>query len=266
MSIIKPAFLGIVEGITEFLPVSSTGHLIFFADVLGFEGSSEKTFEVVIQLGAILSVCVLYFTRLWNVLRGMARRDPAAWRFAMAVILAFIPAAILGVLMHDFIKEVLFSPLIVAISLILGGVAMMAAEKLYRLPPSVHAVEDFSPLLALKIGLFQCLALIPGVSRSGATIIGALLMGVERRTAAEFSFFLAIPVMFGATAYDLWDGRAAITGDSLQTIAIGFVTSFIVAWLVIKWFVGFVSTRSFMPFAWYRIAAGIVMLGWIFFS
>lgn len=258
-------FLGAVEGLTEFLPVSSTGHLIFFADLLGFEATEDKVFEIVIQTGAILAVCLLYFGRLWKVLLGMAAGDRAAWRFAVAVGLAFLPAAAAGVLLHDFIKDVLFSPFVVALSLIAGGFAMLAAERFYTPLPSVHEVEDFSPALALKIGCAQCLALVPGVSRSGATIIGALLMGVERKAAAEFSFFLAIPTIAGATVYDLWKSRDALTPDGMSAMALGFAAAFAVAWLVIRWFVGFVSTRGFAPFAWYRIAFGGVILGWLYF-
>lgn len=256
------ALLGAIEGITEFLPVSSTGHLILAADMLGFE---DKTFEVVIQLGAILAICVLYFQKLFGVARGILVGDKQALRFTIAVLIAFFPAVLLGLLFHDFIKEVLFSPLVVAISLIVGGFVMLAAELLYKRPPVVHAVEDISPLLAVKIGLAQCVAMIPGVSRSGATIIGALLMGVDRKTAAEFSFFLAIPTMFGASALDLWKGRDALTSGGLTGIAIGFVVAFIVALIVVKWFIGFISKHNFVPFAIYRIVFGAVILGWTYF-
>lgn len=259
---IDAILLGVVEGVTEFLPVSSTGHLILAADLLQFKDPSN-TFEIVIQLGAILAVCVIYFSRLWNVLRGVLRGDKGAWRFAIAVVLAFLPSAFLGVLFHDFIKQVLFSPVVVAISLIVGGIIILVAEKIYKPAATVNAVEDFSPILALKIGIAQCCALIPGVSRSGATIIGALLLGVERKVAAEFSFFLAIPTMMGATVFDLYKNRDVLDASSLNTIAIGFVTSFIVAMLVIRWFVGFVSTHGFTPFAWYRIVFGTVILVWL---
>jgi undecaprenyl-diphosphatase len=256
------ALLGAIEGITEFLPISSTGHLILAGDILGFD---DKTFEVVIQLGAILAICVLYFYKLFSVARGILTGDKNALRFTAAVLIAFFPAVAIGLLLHDFIKEVLFSPLVVAISLIVGGLIMFAAERFYKRPATVHAVEEISPLLALKIGIAQCVAMIPGVSRSGATIIGALLMGVERRTAAEFSFFLAIPTMFGASALDLWKARDTLTGNGLTGIAIGFVTAFIVAVIVVKWFVGFISRHDFVPFAIYRIVFGIVILGWLYF-
>ncbi len=255
--------LGTIEGITEFLPISSTGHLIFFADLLNFNETPGNVFEVVIQLGAILAVCVLYFQRLWQVVRGGLQGNAAAWRFMMAVVLAFLPAAIAGFFLHDFIKEVLFSPLVVAASLIIGGLVILAAEHWHRAPAKFHAIEDFTPVLAIKIGLAQCLAMIPGVSRSGATIIGGVLMGVERKAAAEFSFFLAIPTMLGAASFDLWKAQAALTSDALLTILVGSVTAFIVAWLVIRWFVEFVSTHGFAPFAWYRIVFGCIILGWL---
>lgn len=265
LTALQAAFLGAIEGLTEFLPVSSTGHLILFADLVKFNIPSASVFEIVIQLGAILAVCVVYFEKLFGVLKGVATGKPPSLHFAAAVTIAFLPAALAGVLLHDFIKTVLFSPHIVAISLILGGVVMIAIER--RKPPSsVKAIEDFTPALSLKIGLAQCLALIPGVSRSGATIIGALLMGVERKTAAEFSFFLAIPTMVGATTYDLWKNHSTLSANDMMTILIGFITAFIVAWFVIRWFIGFVSTKDFMPFAWYRIIFGIIILVWLHYS
>ena len=255
--------LGAVEGLTEFLPISSTGHLILVADLLNFESTSDSVFEVVIQLGAILAVCVMYFQRLWQVVQGGVRGNAAAWRFILAVALAFLPAVIAGVFLHDFIKQVLFSPLVVAVSLISGGLVILAAERWHRAPAKFHNIEDFTPRLAIQIGLAQCLAMIPGVSRSGATIIGGVLMGVERKTAAEFSFFLAIPTMLGAASYDLWKAQAELTPDIMLTMLIGSITAFIVAWLVIRWFVTFVSTHGFTPFAWYRIVFGCVILAWL---
>lgn len=260
------AFLGAIEGLTEFIPVSSTGHLILFGDLLNFNDESGKIFEVVIQLGAILAVCVLYFQKLFGVARGTLTGDKSSLRFTIAVVLAFIPAVILGVLLHDFIKTYLFSPYVVAVSLIVGGVIMYAVEHFYKKPATVHATEDFTPVLALKIGFMQCLAMIPGVSRSGATIVGALLMGVDRKAATEFSFFLAIPTMAGAAAYDLYKGHAGLTQNAMVMIAVGFVCAFIVAMAVIRWFVGFVSTHGFKPFAIYRIVFGLVILGWLYFN
>jgi undecaprenyl-diphosphatase len=250
--------LGLVEGLTEFIPVSSTGHLILLVDLLGFQGPPGKVFEVVIQLGAILAVCVVYFARLWRVLVGLGS-DPGARRFAAAVVLAFLPAAVIGVFAHGFIKSVLFSPWVVSASLILGGLAILAIEARQR-PATVHRVEDFSAVLALKIGFFQVIAMIPGVSRSGATILGALLMGVDRRAAAEFSFFLAIPTMLGAATYDLYKNRADLTFDGGALIAVGFVVAFLAALAVVRVVVDFISRHGFAPFAWYRIAIGTVML------
>lgn len=256
---LQAVLMGIVEGITEFLPISSTGHLILFSDMIGFKDTSGHAFEVVIQLGAILAICWLYFSKLFEVLQGIFKRDKASWRFAVSILLAFLPSAILGVLLHDFIKNVLFSPFIVAIALIVGGIAILAVE--YSKPVAkVENVDDLSPVLSLKIGIIQCLSLIPGVSRSGATIIGALLMGVGRKAAAEFSFFLAIPTMMGAAAYDLYKNVDKLSGDDLSLILIGFVTSFIVALLVVRWFIGFIAKHGFSLFAWYRIGLGVIVL------
>jgi undecaprenyl-diphosphatase len=257
-TLLSAAFLGLVEGLTEFIPVSSTGHLILLVDLLGFQGPPGKVFEVVIQLGAILAVCLLYFRRLWKVLLGLPS-DPAARRFAAAVILAFLPAAVIGVLLHDFIKSVLFSPWVVSASLIVGGLAIIAIEARPR-PVTVMRVEDFSPWLALKIGFCQVLAMVPGVSRSGATILGALLLGVDRRAAAEFSFFLAIPTMLGAAVYDLYKNRGLLTLDGSAVIAVGFIAAFFAAAAVVRVLIAIVSRRGFAPFGWYRIAIGTVML------
>jgi undecaprenyl-diphosphatase len=257
-NLLAAALLGLVEGLTEFIPVSSTGHLILLVDLLGFKGPPGKVFEVVIQLGAILAVCIVYFGRLWRVLIGLPF-DAGARRFAAAVLLAFLPAAIIGALAHGFIKSVLFSPWVVSTSLILGGLAILAIEARPR-PATVDRVEDFSPWLALRIGFFQVLAMVPGVSRSGATILGALLLGVERRAAAEFSFFLAIPTMLGAAVYDLYKNRQDLTFDGGALIAIGFVVAFLAALAVVRVVVDFVSRRGFSPFGWYRIAIGTIML------
>jgi undecaprenyl-diphosphatase len=257
-TLLAAAFLGLVDGLTEFIPVSSTGHLILLVDLIGFRGPPGKVFEVVIQLGAILAVCLLYFARLWRVLIGLGS-DPGARRFAAAVILAFLPAAVVGVLAHGFIKSVLFSPWVVSASLILGGLAILAIEARPR-PATVVRVEDFPPALALRIGVFQVLAMIPGVSRSGATILGALLLGVERRAAAEFSFFLAIPTMLGAATWDLYKNRHDLAFDGGVVIAVGFVVAFLAAMAVVRLVVDFVSRNGFAPFGWYRIALGTAML------
>ncbi|MBI1207904.1 MAG: undecaprenyl-diphosphate phosphatase [Azospirillum sp.] len=255
---LEAAVLGLVEGITEFLPVSSTGHLILFDELLGFVGPPGKVFEVVIQLGAILAVCVVYFDRLLRVTLGLGR-DPGARRFALSVILAFLPAAFAGVLLHGIIKSVLFNPTVVCLALVVGGIAILAVERLVP-EPRHHEIEDFSAILALKIGVCQCLALVPGVSRSGATIIGALLMGVDRRAAAEFSFFLAIPTMLGATVYDMYKNWSTMTGIGTLLIAVGFVVAFLSAIVVVRGFIDFVGRYGFAPFAWYRIVLGLGML------
>ena len=255
---LQVVLLGVLEGLTEFIPVSSTGHLILMEAVLGFEGPPGRVFEIAIQLGAILAVVVLYFSRLFAVLLGLPR-DPASRHFAIAVGLAFLPAALVGVLAHGYIKSVLFSPWVVAVSLIVGGVAILLIERA-RPVARIHAVEQLPFGRALAIGAVQCLAMIPGVSRSGATIMGALLLGVDRRTAAEFSFFLAIPTMIGATVYDLYKNRAVLTLDAGLVIGLGFVAAFIAAMLVVRALVGFVSRHGFAPFAWYRIALGMLAL------
>lgn len=259
---LQAVFLGIVEGLTEFLPVSSTGHLILMGDVLGFNGPSDKVFDVVIQLGAILAVCVVYFQRLWGVALGLTR-SAASWRFVMAVVVAFIPAAILGAGLHGIIKGVLFNSTVVSIALIAGGFAILAVER-FAPRPRFAEIEGFTPSLSLKIGLFQCLALIPGVSRSGATILGAEMIGVDRRTAAEFTFFLAIPTMAGATVYDLYKSWGDLNLDAGVLIAIGFVTAFLSALVVVRGFVAFVGRYGLTPFAWYRIAVGAVALALLY--
>jgi undecaprenyl-diphosphatase len=257
--------LGIVEGLTEFLPVSSTGHLILASELMGYNAARWATFNVVIQLGAILAVVVLYWQTFWQVLIGLGARDPTSWRFVRNVLVAFIPSAILGLLLHSAIEMMLGEPKIVAVALIVGGIAILLIERFV----SVHSQSGVANLrlpTVVGIGLVQCLSMVPGVSRSGATIMGALLMGVERKTAAEFSFFLAIPTMVGATTLELikTDGGTLAGGSvSWFDIAIGFAVSFVVAIAVIKWFVGLVSRRGFAPFAWYRIVAGTAALIWL---
>lgn len=249
--------LGALEAATEFLPVSSTGHLILASSIMGFEGVGADVFKVAIQLGAVLAICVLYFTKLWGVLLGVMRKDPGAWRFMTAILIAFLPAAALGAGLHSFIKETLFNPWVVCVALIVGGFAILLAEK-FAPKPKVFAVEEMNWLTSLKVGACQCMALIPGVSRSGATILGGLLMGLERKVATEFSFFLAIPTMFGATVYDLYKNRDVLSFDDVTLIAIGFITAFVVALMVVRWVVGFVSKHGFAPFAYYRIVLGTV--------
>lgn len=257
--LVQVLVIGLVEGLTEFLPVSSTGHIILVSDLIGFAGPPGKVFEIAIQLGAILAVCLVYRERVLGTAAGLIRRDATAWRFAINLLVAVAPALVLGALLHDIIKEVLFSPLVVSIALIVGGVAILAIERL-RGPTRVASVDAMGPGLALRIGLAQCVAMIPGVSRSGATIMGALVFGLSRRAATEFSFFLAIPTMVAATAYDLWTARDQLTLDGLAVIAIGFVVAFLAAALVVRQLVGFVERHGFAPFAWYRMALGGAML------
>lgn len=260
ITLLEALLLGAVEGLTEFIPVSSTGHLILFGDLLGFQGPPGRVFEVVIQLGAILAVCWIYRGRLIDTAAGMLAGRDAAWRFALNILFGFLPAVVVGVLAHGFIKETLFNPYVVCTTLILGGLAILAIERLAP-APVVEEVDSFRFRLSLKIGLFQVLAMIPGVSRSGATIMGARLLGVGRAAATEFSFFLAIPTMLGATVYDLYKNHAGLTADGWLVIAAGFVAAFLAALLVVRRVIGFVSRHGFVPFAWYRIGLGTLMLG-----
>ncbi|MDB5682326.1 MAG: undecaprenyl-diphosphatase [Sphingomonas bacterium] len=253
--------LGIVEGLTEFIPVSSTGHLVLAGALLGLpEGSA--TFDIVIQLGAILAVVVVYRARFAGVIAGLTRADPAAIRFTRNVLLGFLPSALVGAVAYSAIRRMLEQPIIVAVALILGGIAILLIERMVR-TVTTREVETMGWRTALGIGVIQCLSMIPGVSRSGATIMGALMLGVERKTAAEYSFFLAIPTMCGATALALWKARDELGNSHLSEIAIGFVVSFLVALVVIRWFVGLVSRRGFAPFAWYRIIVGTIALVWL---
>ncbi|HEX2115267.1 MAG TPA: undecaprenyl-diphosphate phosphatase [Alphaproteobacteria bacterium] len=250
--------LGVVEGLTEFIPVSSTGHLILLVDLIGFKGPPGKVFEIVIQLGAILAVCWAYRAKLLGVAAGMFS-DPDDFLFVRSLLLAFVPAMVLGVLLHGFIKNVLFSPWVVVASLIVGGIVILIIER--NLPLARHhAPEKFPPTLAVFIGLCQAVAMIPGVSRSGATIMGALMLKVDRKTATEFSFFLAIPTMLAATVYDVYKNWSVLTVDSTSIIAVGFISAFICALLVVRRVIAFISRHGFVPFAWYRIALGLVML------
>jgi undecaprenyl-diphosphatase len=254
--------LGIVEGVTEFIPVSSTGHLILANALLGFDPAQWEVFNVVIQLGAILAVIVLYWRTFWAVLVGLTQGKAESWRFVRNVLVAFIPSAILGFLLHDRIEAMLGSAKIVAWALLIGGIAILVIE---RTAPKGHekGVADISLGKAIGVGLIQCLAMIPGVSRSGATILGGLSLGIERRTAAEFSFFLAIPTMLGATTLELVKNHDRLGPAGAGGIALGFVISFIVAIIVIKWFMAIVTKRGFAPFAWYRIAVGAAALVWL---
>lgn len=257
-SLWKAAVMGLVEGATEFIPVSSTGHLIVVADWLSFEGSLAAAFEVVIQLGAILAVLWLYRARFITSLGGW-RRDPSARQLLINLAIAFIPAAVVGVLAHDFITERLFNPTVVSISLVVGGFAILAIER-WHAPTTTQSIEDVTPMMALGVGLAQTLSLIPGVSRSGATIMGALALGASRVTATEFSFLLAVPVMLAATLYELVGNPGLLSPDYAPTFLVGFAVSFVSALVVVKAFLGFVSRYSFAVFAWYRIVVGALLL------
>ena len=255
--------LGIVEGLTEFIPVSSTGHLILASEIFGYDAETWKVFNIVIQLGAILAVVVQYWRTFWAVGRGLLRLDPMSIAFVRNVLLAFLPSAVLGLALKDQIDVMLGSPMVVGWALLVGGIAILAVER-WAKPGPASGVAQLPAKQALGVGLFQCISMIPGISRSGATIMGALAMGIERRTAAEFSFFLAIPTMIGATTLELWDNRAGLMAGSgpvgWSEIAVGFAVSFVVALAVIKVFVAYVSRAGFAPFAWYRIVVGIAAI------
>ncbi|HET8623435.1 MAG TPA: undecaprenyl-diphosphate phosphatase [Gemmatimonadales bacterium] len=256
----KAAILGLVEGATEFIPVSSTGHLIIAGNWLDFEGQRASVFEVFIQLGAILAIVWLYRARLARLLSSLAS-DPGSRRLVWGIGLAFLPAAVVGLVAHDAIKRYLFNPVSVAAALVAGGLAMLAIE--WRRPkPRIHSVDDVPPATALGIGLAQVLSLIPGVSRSGATIMGGYCLGLSRAAATEFSFFLAIPVMFAASGYDLLKNLSLLSAADVPVFATGFVVSFASALVGVRLFVGFVSRSTFVPFAVYRIAFGITLLLW----
>ena len=251
--------LGIVEGLTEFLPVSSTGHLILAGDLLGFNDERGKLFEIVIQTGAILAVCWEYRAKIGSVAAGLGS-DPAARRFVINLAIAFLPLAILGLLFHKTIKAHLFQPIPVALAFIVGALVILWAERREHVI-RVHSVDDMGWQDALKLGLAQAFALIPGTSRSGATIIGGLLFGLSRKAATEFSFFLAIPTLFAAGAYQLWKERHLLNGDDLGMWAVGFVSAFVSAFLCVRWLLRYISSHDFTAFAWYRIAFGLVVLG-----
>jgi len=257
-TLLQALLLGIVEGLTEFIPVSSTGHLILLIDLLGFRGPPGKVFEIVIQLGAILAVCWVYRWRLIEAVLGLAV-DPEDRLFARNILLGFLPAMVIGVLAHGFIKEVLFSPWVVSAALIIGGLIILVIERL-PLAARHETIEALPVRTALGVGLCQAVAMIPGVSRSGATIMGGLLLGIDRRTATEFSFFLAIPTMLAATVYDTYKNWSLLTLDGAGVIAVGFVAAFLAAMLVVRAAIAFISRHGFAPFAWYRIALGAIML------
>ena len=263
LDVIKAAILGVVEGLTEYIPVSSTGHLLLIEHFFGFDDEEfGKTFAVLIQFGAILALLSIYFTRLWRLATGMfTNRDDL--RFVIGVLIAFLPAAVIGALAGSFIKAVLFNPWIVSISLIIGGGVLIWVDRL-DLQPRYHDAQRFPLLTYLVIGICQCVAMIPGVSRSGATIVSAMLLGADKRSAAEFSFYLAMPTMAGAFAYDLFKNYGQMSGSNWLIVVVGFVTSFIAAYIVVKSFLDYVTSHGFALFAWWRIivgALGLVGLG-----
>lgn len=253
---LEAVFLGLVEGLTEFLPISSTGHILMLGHFMGFEGPPGRVFEIAIQLGAILAVVWLYREKLFSVALRLPR-DPSAQRFTLNLLVAFLPALVVGALAADAVDALLETPAVIAVTWVLGGIVILAVE---RMRHSVVApeVDDVRPWLALRIGLAQLAALVPGVSRSGATIMGALLFGASRKAATEFSFFLAIPTMVAATAYKLFQARNDLDADGLALIGVGFLVSFLSALAVVRILVAFVSRYGFAPFAWYRIVVGIV--------
>jgi undecaprenyl-diphosphatase len=268
--LLKAAIMGIVEGLTEFLPISSTGHLILAGSLLGMDDERGKVFDIAIQTGAIFAVIIVYWQKIRATLQALPT-EKKAQQFALNVLIAFIPAVILGLLFGKAIKAHLFTPVVVASTFIIGGFIILWAERLQHRSKSnvrIDSVDDMTPMDALKVGLVQCLAMIPGTSRSGATIIGGMLLGLSRRAATDFSFYLAIPTLIGAGAYSLYKERAILSMADLPMFLVGLVFSFISAWLCIRWLLRYISTHDFVPFAYYRIVFGFVVLlsawtGWV---
>jgi len=278
--LLKAALMGVVEGLTEFLPISSTGHLILAGALLGMDDDKAKVFDIAIQTGAIFAVILVYWKKIASTVVALPTQVPAR-RFALNVLIAFVPAVVLGLLFGKFIKSHLFTPTVVASSFIVGGFIilwvegrMKSAEQAPQLddtplqPPAlqgepsrcIETVEDMTPMDALKVGLVQCLAMIPGTSRSGATIIGGMLLGLSRKAATDFSFYLAIPTLIGAGAYSLYKERALLSLADAPVFAVGLVFSFISAWVCVRWLLRYIASHSFVPFAWYRIGFGCVVL------
>jgi undecaprenyl-diphosphatase len=276
MLLLKAAVMGIVEGLTEFLPISSTGHLILAGALLGFDDDKAKVFDIAIQTGAIFAVVLVFWEKIRSTVMALPSQRMAR-RFAVNVLIAFLPAVVLGLLFGKAIKAHLFIPTVVASTFILGGLVILWVERWGRAPlhvghPDDHVrivnVESMSPLDALKVGLVQCLAMVPGTSRSGATIIGGMMLGLSRKAATEFSFYLAIPTLIGAGVYSLYKERALLSVNDIPLFAVGLLFSFISAWLCVRWLLRYISTHNFLPFAWYRIAFGAIVLitsyqGWI---
>ncbi|WP_287951673.1 undecaprenyl-diphosphate phosphatase [Diaphorobacter sp.] len=257
--LLKAAIMGVVEGLTEFLPISSTGHLILAGSLLGFDDAKAKVFDIAIQTGAIFAVILVYWQRIRATLVALPTERQAR-RFALNVLIGFLPAVLLGLLLGKAIKAHLFTPVVVASTFILGGFVILWAERRQQAAVRIHAVDDMTPLDALKVGLVQCLAMVPGTSRSGATIIGGMLLGLSRKAATDYSFFLAIPTLIGAGVYSLYKERALLSAADIPLFAVGLVFSFISAWLCVRWLLRYISSHSFVPFAWYRIAFGLLVL------
>jgi undecaprenyl-diphosphatase len=268
--LVKAAVMGIVEGLTEFLPISSTGHLILAGSLLGFHDEKAKVFDIAIQTGAILAVIIVYWGKIRDTLVALPTQRHAQ-RFALNVLIGFLPAVVLGLLFGKAIQAHLFTPEVVASTFILGAFVIIWAERRPRDSVRVHDVDAMTWKDALKVGLVQCFAMIPGTSRSGATIIGGMLLGLSRKAATDFSFYLAIPTLVGAGAYSLYKQRALLSLADLPMFAVGLLFSFLSAWLCVRWLLRYISTHSFTPFAWYRIAFGIIVLatamtGWVDWS
>jgi len=262
--LLKAELLGIIEGLTEFLPISSTGHLIIIGDMLDFNDEKGKVFEIAIQLAAVLAVMWAYRQKVTDVTTGLVRRESAAWRFTTNLMIAFMPAAVLGLIFHSAIKEYLWSPVTVAVALIIGGIIILLVEKrMTKVPPRIQTVDDMTWKDALKVGTAQSFALIPGTSRSGATIMGGMIFGLSRTAATEFSFFLAIPTMMASTTYDVYKNWHLFSLADLPMFALGFIMSFIAAMIAVKALLRYVASHTFVPFAWYRIVFGCFVL-WYF--
>ena len=267
--LLKAAVMGLVEGLTEFLPISSTGHLILAGALLGFDDDKAKVFDIAIQTGAIFAVILVYWQKIFSTVVALPTQREAQ-RFALNVLLAFLPAVVLGLLFGKAIKAHLFTPTVVASTFILGGLVILWAEGWGRravaqadaVPPTprIQAVEEMTALDAIKVGLVQCLAMIPGTSRSGATIIGGMLLGLSRKAATDFSFYLAIPTLIGAGAYSLYKERALLSVEDVPLFAVGLLVSFVSAWVCVRWLLRYIASHSFVPFAWYRIGFGLLVL------
>ncbi len=268
--LIKAAIMGVVEGLTEFLPISSTGHLILAGALLGFDDEKAKVFDIAIQTGAIFAVILVYWQKIRSTLVALPT-EKKAQQFALNVLIAFIPAVVLGLLFGKVIKAHLFTPVVVATTFIIGGFIILWAEKMQKntsTPVRVNDVDDMTAMDAVKVGLVQCLAMIPGTSRSGATIIGGMLLGLSRKAATDFSFFLAMPTLIGAGVYSLYKERAVLSMADIPMFSVGLLFSFVSAWLCVRWLLRYISTHDFVPFAYYRIVFGVIVLvtastGWV---